>query len=201
MCMCVLDTSASFTELSLILVESGESNVTYVIDVIRSTIVSSNANLIGLTFEPTSNQPSTTQVVASQSPTTFSSQVYRYRVYIAKSLTEFSFKPVIDSTATIIATYRRVAPTAGTPVSVVVSNNALSPAISIGSEQLQLDLEVTAQDGTTDKTYVFILLGGTLSTDPVVTQTGAGSSIAPSGGWEVIIAILATAAMWNRQQW
>jgi hypothetical protein len=184
-----VDLDAAFSELVITLVTPFESNVTYIVDVLRIRVVGRNANLLGFTFQATSQQQAegVTRLVDSMQPANFSAQVMLYSVQLAVGIDEFRFTSLVDSTASLLVTTRiLLADSSSTPplsslVVIPVRSGEVSPVIRMsGVAQLQVEFNITAEDGTTHKTYTFIVRRYTestgMSSSTAIAQPSSGSS-------------------------
>ena len=184
--LCVLlfsDSSTQLNELLLTIVSDASPNVTYVIDFIRTGISSYNANLLGFTLLAADANGGV--VTPTMNPSSFSTQVSLYQLQLPQDIHEFSFVPYIDTTATVLFTVTHAFTTNSTALgsnptsSSLLRNNQSSSVISVDAgEQVRLQLNVTAEDGLTTKSYmVFVNRFGETSTQVVSSSSTAGDSI------------------------
>ena len=155
--------SASFNELQIVVV-SAEPNATYIVDILRSLIQSSNANLIGMAWRSgNGDAPAALDaLVSSMTPANFSSQVFEYAITLAPSVATLRFVPTIDAQASMTYTTNEIAVADGTveaqSAAQSLRTGQLSEQISVAdTKRIRLNTIVTAEDGTTTRTYRFTL--------------------------------------------
>lgn len=155
--------STSFNEL-LIVIVSAEPNATYIVDILRSLIQSTNANLIGLEWRTANGDvpAAMDQLISAMAPANFSSQVFEYAVTLASAVSTLRFSPTIDALATLAYTTNEIAIADGTveaqsaPRSLRTGES--SDQLSVAdTKRLRLNAVVTAEDGTTTRTYRFTM--------------------------------------------
>jgi hypothetical protein len=160
-----------------------------IVDILRIRVVGRNANLLGFSFQATSQQQAegVTRLVDSMQPTNFSTQVMLYWVQLAVGIDKFRFTPLVDSTASLLVTTRILLadassiPPLSSLVVIPVHSGEMSPVIRMsGVAQLQVEFNITAEDRTTRESYTFIVRRCTestgMSSSTAIAQPSSGSS-------------------------
>ena len=106
---------------------------------------STNANLSGLTAKSATSATATFSVLAL-SPSTFSAATTAYTASVAQNVTHVKLTPTKAHTGAVINVGK------GTSLSAVTSGSE-SPAIALAEGANAIRVEVTAEDGTTKRTY------------------------------------------------
>ena len=156
---------------------------------------SDDASLSGLTASKSTSADGTYQ---SQAIGTFGSTTTSYTAQVGASITHFKLTPTVsDTNATVKAGLR------GTTLATVTSGTA-SAAIPLGPGANIIDVEVTAEDSSTETytvtvtrlvvpTGVSVAAGAASDGTPLIAVTFGA---APSGGWRVAMQIKTTDASW-----
>jgi len=157
-------TLASLNFLSLTVRQASAADVTYILTVTRPSIVSRNANLLGLTLLTFAGATpsSQTDLISSISPSTFSSQQFGYAVQLASGVTGLRFVATVDAQATLHYTTTRTAlsplQTFAPTASQGLISGSQSGAISVfAGQQQRIDIRVIAQDGVTARNYAYVV--------------------------------------------
>ena len=112
---------------------------------IRVNVASSNANLSGLTAKSATSATGTFSALAL-SPSTFSASTTAYTASVANNITHVKLTPTKAHTGASIKVGKVLSLTA-------VNSGSESSAIALSEGSNAIKVEVTAQDGTTKRTY------------------------------------------------
>lgn len=192
-CSAWSDLAAPFNEFTVTLESLGVSDVVYVFDLTRLTVVGRNALLLDLEILPTAAQLSAgiNQVVASMSRN-FSALQTAYSIQLLPDIGEFTYRPLFDSTSTATAAKfvlsRPIPPgVLGQEEGIVLGNQQEAPFVSVlGISLLRLNITVTAEDQVTRKEYSFDFRSATSagSEQPGSSSSSSSSSTGSNGSLE-----------------
>lgn len=182
-----IDSSKQYSELILTLKTTNKADVVYTINVLLSQVVSKNANLISFSVVPA-------DAVIAMNPATYSSQVFSYAITLRSTTETFQISPTFDATATVVVLSREMqasdpaqpsAPVSGASTPISVSSGVFSQPLAIAAGQrFQLEVDVTAEDKSTKKQYLFVV---SRSSSTATDQSAAGSASSSGGGDSTVL--------------
>jgi hypothetical protein len=150
--------------------QDGTTQKTYTVAVTRAAAsLSNNANLSNLTL-----------ITATLSPT-FDSTVIGYTSSVSNATGSITATPTkVEANATI-----QVRINGGTYSSVTSGTASGSLALNVGSNSIEI--RVTAQDGTTQKTYTLTVTRASSNPEPTITVSGTLDTLATCSGMTSVI--------------
>ena len=161
--------------------QDGTTKRTYTVTVTRAAATqSTNANLSGLTAKSATSGTGTFSTLAL-SPSTFAAATTAYTASVANTITHVKLTPTKAHTGASIKVGK------GTSLTAVTSGTESSAiALSVGSNAIKV--EVTAQDGTTKRTYTVTVTraAATQSTNANLSGLTAKSATSATGTFSTL---------------